>query len=83
MLAIGGGGGTLAMFTIQYRMNGQEHTQILDSTSRTKLAIYLAKFPHTIVAVYEQATPITKAMQKELAAWPGNLSNAARDFRAI
>ncbi len=69
------------MFTIQYQAPSGEHKmQAFDSNSRTKLLTVLSHFNHPIVAVYEQASPITKAVRKELAAWPGSKSAAALDF---
>lgn len=69
------------MFTIQYEgVNGQSYLQTLDSKSRTVLVSYLAKFGHPIQAIYEQASPITKTIRKELLSYPGTLSRAAREF---
>lgn len=69
------------MFTIQYEgIDKQSHMQVLDSRSRTRLYSYLAQFPHTIIAVYEQSSVITKAVRKELAEWPGSKTKAASDF---
>ncbi len=67
------------MFTIQYTaVNGEAKMQTLDSNSRGKLLTYLVRFEHPILAVYEQATPIT--MQVKLRTWNGSISRAARDF---
>lgn len=69
------------MYTIQYEaMDGTHKMQTLDTGSRTRLLIQLAGFTRPIVAVYEQATPITKAVQRDLAKWPGSKSPAAMDF---
>ena len=69
------------MFTIQYEtVSGEHKMQAFDSNSRAKLLTVLAHFNRPIVAVYEQASPITKTVRKELAAWPGGKSDAARAF---
>lgn len=69
------------MFNIQYTaVDGQSRMQQLDSDSRTKLMLYLTKFEHPILAVYEQASPITKTMQAKLRTWPGDMTRCARDF---
>jgi hypothetical protein len=69
------------MFTIQYQaVSGEHKTQTFDSQSRTRLVSHLAQFEHPIMAVYEQASPITKAIRKALAEWPGAKSRAALDF---
>ena len=71
------------MFTVQYQgVDGQSHMQTVESRNRTKLAVYLAEFPHPILAVYEQANPITKAIRKEMERFVGvmKLSAAARNF---
>lgn len=69
------------MYTIQYQaVNGEATTQQVDCRARSTLAIWLARSEFPILAVYEQTTPITKAMRKELASWPGTLSRCAREF---
>jgi hypothetical protein len=69
------------MFTIQYTaVNGESRMQDVDSSSRGKLLLYLARFEHPILAVYEQASPITKTMQAKLRTWHGSMSNCAREF---
>lgn len=70
------------MFTIQYEapISGAHKMQNFDTTSRQKLLIHLSRFNQPIVAVYEQATPITKAVRSELKTWPGTLSKYAREF---
>lgn len=70
------------MFTIQYEAVGGEHQmQALDSTSRFHLLKHLAHFKRPITAVYEQASPITKAVRAELRNLPLNtMSAAAREF---
>lgn len=69
------------MFTIQYTaVNGESKLQTLDSNSRQKLLDLLARFERPIVAVYEQASPITKTIRKDLVSYPGGLSQPARDF---
>lgn len=70
------------MFTIQYvAVNGEARMQEFDSIARSRLVMYLSKFDRPITAVYEQATPITKAVRKELAAMPREkLSREAREF---
>lgn len=68
------------MFTIQYvGANGTHEMQTFDSRSRERLVNHLARFPHPIVAVYEQASPITKTVRKLLAERPFK-SNAALKF---
>jgi hypothetical protein len=70
------------MFNIQYEgVDGQSRMQAFDSKNRQALATHLARFQRPILAVYEQTTPITKAMRTELSALPvGRLSRAAREF---
>lgn len=69
------------MFTIQYKaIDGTHKLQSLDTERRSKLLVHLARFDRPITAVYEQASPITKAVQKELRAWAGRLSREAREF---
>lgn len=59
------------MFTIEYtNVNGESKTQAFDSRDRTKLAVHLSRFSLPIVAVYEQASPITKAMRAVLGSMP-------------
>jgi len=73
--------GGLHMFTIQYQDNtGNSKLQTFDSNSRQKLAIHLARFNCPIDAVYEQGTPITKAMQEDLRTYPGTLTRHAKEF---
>lgn len=70
------------MFTIQYgTSNGRHIMQSFDSGSRIKLASHLARSRHPIEAVYEQASPITKAMQAALRGLHRDqLSQCAREF---
>ena len=69
------------MFTIQYvAVSGEHKMQTLDSNSRTKLVMHLARFKRPIVAVYEQASPITKTIREELRTWPGTKLQFAREF---
>lgn len=69
------------MFTIQYEAaNGMHKMQTFDSTQRRRLIQHLASFPAPIIAVYEQASPITKTMRKELAEWPGAKTRYAIAF---
>lgn len=69
------------MFTIQYQtVDGAHRMQSFPSTSRLKLVAYLAHFEQPIAAVYEQASPITKAVRNELRNWNGSKSRAAQDF---
>lgn len=70
------------MYTIQYEaISGERRMQTLDSKSRLHLIKHLARFKRPIMAVYEQASPITKAVQIELARLPrGMISACARDF---
>jgi hypothetical protein len=70
------------MFTIQYEaISGEHRMQELDNRSRTSLIRHLAHFKRPIVAVYEQASPITKAIRAELAKRPRNtMSRHAQDF---
>jgi len=73
------------MFTIQYEaISGEHRMQELDSTSRFTLIKHLSRFKRPIMAVYEQATPITKAVRAELAKRPvGTLSQEARRFMSL
>lgn len=69
------------MFHIQYEaVDGSHKMQVFDSKSRVRLVAHLAKFEHPIMAVYEQATVITKAVRKELTEYPGTKTRYARDF---
>lgn len=72
------------MFTIQYQApNGEHKMQTFNGSSRYHLIRHLARFSHPIMAVYEQTTPITKAIRTELARSPVNrMSRAALDFLA-
>jgi len=55
------------MFTIQYiDVAGHTVTQNFDGRDRRRLAKHLSRFSRPIVNVYEQATPITNTMRKEL-----------------
>ena len=68
------------MFTLQYQgVDGESHMQQIDA-SRTKLVWYLSTFEQPILAVYENATPITKSIRAELAKYPGSKTQAAKDF---
>lgn len=69
------------MFTVQYEtINGEHRMQNVDGGNREKLVNYLARFEHPIVAVYEQATVVTKVIRRELRSCPGPVSRYARDF---
>jgi hypothetical protein len=70
------------MFTIEYKAaNGEHQTQVFDTRNRLTLAKHLSRFNLPIVAVYEQATAITKAMQSELKNMPHNrMSRHALSF---
>lgn len=70
------------MFNIQYEApNGEHCMQSFDSKNRLQLANHLSRFDRPILAVYEQASPITKAIRAELAKRPqNNMSRAALDF---
>lgn len=69
------------MFTIQYEtINGEHKTQNIDGGNRQSLIGYLARFDHPIVAIYEQATVVTKTIRRELRNCPGPVSRYARDF---
>jgi len=69
------------MYTIQYqKADGSHELQQVDVKARSTLAIWLARADKPIAAVFEQTTPITKAMRKELSEWPGTLSRHAKDF---
>jgi len=72
------------MYSIQYqKVDGKSDMQELDTKARSRLVMYLSKFERPILAVYEQATPITKAVRKELSELPQDkLSAAAREFVA-
>lgn len=70
-----------AVYTIQYESVGGEHKmQNFDSGDRVKLLIHLANFSRPIVAVYEQATPITKTVRRDLAAFTVTKNRFAREF---
>lgn len=70
------------MYTIQYEaISGAHLMQTLDSKSRLHLIKHLSRFKRPIMAVYEQAMPITKAVRADLARLPrGMISACARDF---
>lgn len=69
------------MYTIQYKaVDGSHKMQDFDSNSRTKLIAHLARFECPIIAVYEQATVITKRVKEDLRTWPGSINRNARDF---
>lgn len=68
------------MFTIQYGADDGTHRLQTFDGKRDKLIKHLATFERPIVEVYEQASPITKAVRKELILYPGGLSAAARNF---
>lgn len=70
------------MYTIQYiALSGETRTQELDVKARNKVVRHLARFKRPILEVYEQATPVTRAVQHELAKLPKRgLSNEARIF---
>lgn len=69
------------MFTIQYEAVGGAHKmQAVDTNQRRKLLHCIASFPHPILAVYEQASPITKAVRRDMQSYPGTLSTHARAF---
>lgn len=70
------------MYTIQYQaISGEHRMQTFDSKSRLHLIKHLARFKRPIIAVYEQASPITKAVRIELAKQPQNtMSRVVREF---
>lgn len=69
------------MFTIQYEaIDGSHKLQEFNSNSRARLVKHLVSFQRPIVAVYEQATVITKTIQRDLANFPGYKTQHARDF---
>lgn len=69
------------MFTIQYEgTDGKHHLQEFSERSRLRLTLYLANYDYPIVAVYEQASPITKTVQSLLRTYPGSIGKHARDF---
>lgn len=70
------------MYVIQYEaLSGVHRMQEFDSNSRMRLAKHLSRFRRPILAVYEQTTPITKAIRAELAKLPDrDLSRDAREF---
>lgn len=68
------------MYNIQYEaVNGEHQMQAFDGR-RSRLVAHLAQFPWPIVAVYEQASVITKTMRRELAEYPGSKSPCALNF---
>lgn len=69
------------MFTIQYEaLDGTHRTETFEGKSRTRLTIHLATYTRPIVAVYEQASPITKAVRNDLARWTGGKTRYAKEF---
>ncbi len=70
------------MYTIQYEdVSGAYKMQAFDTRDRGRLVTHLARFQRPIVAVYEQTTPITKAVRKELQRYrSGHVSRFAREF---
>lgn len=69
------------MFTITYvAVNGEMENQTFDSNNRAKLTVHLASFNRPISAVYEQASPITKAARSALAEYTGPKTTYAVDF---
>jgi hypothetical protein len=72
-------------YVIQYEgVNGGARMQDFDSRSRAYLVKHLAKFERPILNVFEQSTPITKAVRAEMAAMkPATLSRAAKEFIGI
>jgi hypothetical protein len=72
------------MYNIQYEaVNGSHQMQTFDG-SRFQLLRHVARFERPIVAIYEQTTPITKAIRNDLRKTAGlpNLSTSARQFLA-
>jgi hypothetical protein len=68
------------MYTLQYQdVAGQSQMQEVDA-NRTKMVWYLSTFEHPILAVYENASPVTKSIRAELAKWPGTMTATARAF---
>lgn len=69
-------------YVIQYTsVNGHARMQDFNTRNRKYLVKHLAKFERPILAVYEQATPITKAVRAELRELPlATLSRAAKEF---
>jgi hypothetical protein len=70
-------------YVIQYEaVNGGHKMQDFDSRNRRFLAKHLGSFQRPIVAVYEQSTPITKAIRAEMAeTLPlSGMSRYAKDF---
>lgn len=69
------------MYTIQYlAVNGEHKMQSYETRSRDKLTRHLASFERPVMAVYEQATPVTKRCKDDLKAYRGTLTRNARDF---
>jgi len=70
------------MFNIQYAaVSGESRMQEVNTKSRHRLAQHLRSFQRPILGVYEQATPVTKAIRELLADMPSNqLSRYAKDF---
>jgi hypothetical protein len=69
------------MFTIQYEaIDGEVKMQSVDGRTRSSLVQHLARFERPIVAVFEQANPITKAVRRDLREWPGSKTRYAMDF---
>lgn len=71
------------MYAIQYRAgDGSSKLQYLDVKSRQKLTKHLASFECSILGVFEQSTPITEAVRKDLTQWTGRMTAAAKAFAA-
>lgn len=70
------------MYTIQYEaVDGTHKMQVFGGTNRANLVRHLSHFERPIIAVYEQTTPITKAMRNELAQLPRHtMTRSAREF---
>jgi hypothetical protein len=69
------------MYTIQYvALSGETRMQELDTKYRHRLVTHLARYRRPVIAVFEQSTPITEAVRKDLKQFAGTLSTHARDF---
>jgi hypothetical protein len=70
------------MYTIQYEdVSGAHKMQAFDTRDRSRLITHLARFRRPIVAVYEQTTPITKAVRNDLRAYNSRgVTRYAREF---
>lgn len=70
------------MYTVTYKdAKGTTDKVEVDVKSRKEITRFVARFNLPVVAVFEQATPITEAVRNDLKHnYKGVLSNGARAF---